>query len=104
MKLVYVCMISKAQPASVFKIEEDEDDLASPPTSTNHTSSDGNIVNTSEQQEPLLFETPDRIIGTMGFCGAFCVLFSCLCTCGICRKEFVETYRHHTLCGRWCPI
>lgn len=94
-----------AQPVPVFKIEEDdEDDLASPPTSTNHTSSDGNIADIIEQKEPLLFDTPHRIIGTAGCCGALCILFSCLCCCGACKHEFVETYRHHTLCGRWCPM
>ena len=41
--------------------------------------------------------------GTAGCCGALVLLFGCLC-CGLCEREFTDTYRHHTLCGRWCPV
>ena len=93
-------MTHEARSGPVFQIEDDEDDLASPRITLTTTTPDGS----TEQSKPLLFDTSDRIIGTAGCCGAFCLLFSCLCFCGACKKEFIETYRRHTLCGRWCPI
>lgn len=99
-------MSCEAKSGPVFQIEDDEeDDLASPRIIiTAITTLDNSTINTTEQTKPLLFDTSHRIIGTAGCCGAFCLLFSCLCFCGACKKEFIETYRRHTLCGRWCPI
>ena len=84
--------------APMFQIEDtdDADDLADPtPTTTSR-----------EQAQSLLVDqddTAERVVGTAGCCGAFVMLFGCLC-CGLCTREFLETYRHHTLCGRWCPM
>jgi len=84
--------------APVFQIEDednecahdDDDDLADPTVPGN-------------ADQPLIDDTAERVVGTAGCCGAFVMLFGCLC-CGLCTNEFVETYRHHTLCGRWCPV
>ena len=86
--------------APVFQIEDDDnecghdddDDLADPMPGT-----------ADQAKSPLIDDTAERVVGTAGCCGAFVMLFGCLC-CGLCTHEFVETYRHHTLCGRWCPV
>jgi hypothetical protein len=85
------------QHSPVFKIEDDDED-------SGHDDLAGPTPGTADQAQSLLFDdTAERVVGTAGCCGAFVMLFGCLC-CGLCTNEFVETYRHHTLCGRWCPV
>jgi len=48
----------------------------------------------------------DRIVGTVGFCGALALLCStCCCFCrGFHRQELTSTYNRSTLCGLCCPF
>ena len=75
----------------VFVIEED--DTPTPPTLRSHAPP-------VEAESPLL-NTADRVVGTIGFCGAMLACCACLLCC---RNEVRETYRTHTLFGRWCPL
>lgn len=71
---------------------EDKDDLAMPET-----------LGDTDPKQSLLHDTTNLVVGTAGCCGAVCFIYSCLC-CGMCHDELVETYNHHTLFGRWCPM
>ncbi len=104
--------------ASVFQIDDDEDDDLADPTShpirvkppllcgegqqENQKLLRGG-GNTAADPPPSFWDTVDRMAGTAGCCGAVCMLFGCL-SCGLCWREMRETYAHHTLCGRWCPV
>jgi hypothetical protein len=95
--------MSHAMPSGpVFQIDDDDDDLADSDQNTLPA-----FTEPAEQRQKLLVDdattTADRIAGTVGCCGAFCMLFGCI-SCGMCWREFRDTYIHHTLCGRWCPV
>ena len=84
---------------------DDSDDLADVAPTASDPAPD-TVACSAEQSQALLPGTMDmaeRVVGTAGCCGALVLLFGCLC-CGQCEREFVDTYRHHTLCGRWCPV
>jgi hypothetical protein len=48
----------------------------------------------------------DRVIGTLGFCGALALLAStCCCCCRGChRDEIASTFNRHTLFGMCCSF
>ena len=78
--------MSNKEVRPVFVIEEDDE-----------------TTDNAANQAPLLDDTADRAVGTMGFCMAAFALFACM-ICGGCRKELKESYNRHTLFGRWCPV
>jgi hypothetical protein len=100
-------MAGESPPASVFTIEDsDDDDLTS--MQGGGVSPDAPFLESAaagdEQTHSLLFHhATDRAVGTVGCCGAVCLSSVCLC-CGMCRDEFVETYNRFTLCGMWWPL
>ena len=48
----------------------------------------------------------DRVIGTLGFCGALALLAStgCCCCRGCHRVEIASTFNRYTLFGLCCPL
>jgi hypothetical protein len=99
-------------PASVFSIGDDgpdyDDDLAhSTPIRITVEDDTPNThckrFDACEQKQGLLHDAAERTIGTAGCCGAFCMLFGCVC-CGMCWGEFRDTYNRFTFCGLWCPV
>jgi hypothetical protein len=88
----------------VIDDSDDSDDLADMAPTASDPAPD-TLACSIEQRQCLLpaMDTAERVVGTAGCCGALVLLFGCLC-CGQCEREFVDTYRHHTLCGRWCPV
>ena len=84
----------------VFTIEEDEDiDYSATPV---EPTAPEMIVPTTETESSGLLG--DRVVGTMGFCGA---LLSTTCCCfgrGLHREEIAHTYNKHTLFGLCCPF
>jgi hypothetical protein len=96
--------------ASVFQIDDNDDDDNTTNNNTDDLADpadpplDAPACTAAEQRQSLLsLDTAERVAGTAGCCGALVLLFGCLC-CGLCEREFTDTYRHHTLCGRWCPV
>jgi hypothetical protein len=83
-------------PMMTFTIEEDEDiDYSATPLQAEV------VVNTESTH--LL---SDRVVGTVGFCGALALLSStCCCFCKGCHKtELTHTYNKFTLFGLCCPF
>ena len=79
-----------------FTIEEDEDiDYTMTPLQPEV------VINTESTH--LL---SDRVVGTIGFCGALALLSStCCCFCKGCHKtELTSTYNKFTLFGLCCPF
>ena len=48
----------------------------------------------------------DRVVGTLGFCGALALLSTtgCCCCSGCHRAEIIKTYNTYTLFGLCCPF
>ena len=92
----------------IFTIEEDEDIdySATPiePTERPPPTAPEMIIPTTETESSGLLG--DRVVGTLGFCGALALL-STTCCCfgrGLHREEIAHTYNKHTLFGLCCPF
>jgi hypothetical protein len=103
----------------IFTIEEDEDiDYTATPITAHPTE----VAITTTRNEPPGLPSPtapevatenessgllgDRVVGTLGFCGALALL-STTCCCfgrGLHRDEIAHTYDRHTLFGLCCPF
>ena len=97
-----------SQHSPVFQIEDnDDDDLADaksyPVQAQPPPPLHGDAVPHEKQKLLSDASNADRCMGTVGCCGAVCMLLGCL-PFGLCWRELRETYANHTLCGRWCPV
>lgn len=85
----------------------DEDRLAVPVTSSPDMTI---VINTFPDDNHPFPESScllgDRIVGTVGFCGALALLAStCCCCCRAChKKEIASTFNRYTLFGLCCPL
>lgn len=98
-----------------FVIEDTDDDVDYSPTPLRDEDrvlpaqlppSDSNLPDdnsSANEKEGLL---GDRVIGTLGFCGALALLASSCCCCfrGCHKAEIASTYNRHTLFGLCCPL
>ncbi len=84
----------------VFTIESDEEIDYTTDTSLQSSAS---ILIPEQESDRLL---GDRVVGTIGFCGAVALLSSTCCCFGRgCHKEeIIHTYNRHTLFGLCCPF
>ena len=87
-----------AADGSVFRIDDEDDDLASVIEEV------PDLKHSANQTLLTHTDTAELVVGTAGCCGAVIMLYCCLCR-GLCHDESIETYNKHTLCGRWwCPV
>ena len=106
--------------ARIFTIEEDmDDDIDYSPTPIEERSKEiptspppdmNIIINAFPDDHFLLHDTScllgDRVVGTLGFCGALALLSTTCCCCcrGFHGKEIAKTYNKFTLFGLCCPF
>jgi hypothetical protein len=102
--------VQKFTLVSVMSFSIEDDDLDYSPTPLPPTIDDPRIVINAFPDDHFVPESSsllgDRVIGTLGFCGALALLSStCCCFCRGChRTELANTYNKFTVFGMCCPF